>query len=181
MPDKEDGRNDAQKLWEKIKDVRIAMLTTREPDGMLRSRPMATQQTESDGELWFFTYDDSAKVEEIEKHRDVNVSYAAHDKSLYVSVSGKAQLTRDRAKAEELWNPFLKAWFPDGLEDPKLVLVKVAVEQAEFWDTPDNKVVQLVGFAKALVTGKPIDPGENKRIDFTGDSPVSVDVTKLDG
>ena len=68
-------QNEQQKLWDKIKDVRVAMLTTVEDDGSLRSRPMYTQQAEYSGELWFFTADDSEKVDEIRRERDVNLAY----------------------------------------------------------------------------------------------------------
>jgi len=63
-------------LREQIKDIDIAMLTTVERDGTLRSRPMATQQVEFDGDLWFFTYDSTPKVDEIAQERQVNVAYS---------------------------------------------------------------------------------------------------------
>jgi general stress protein 26 len=136
----EADRADAIKtLGALIKDIKFAMLTTVEDDGSLRSRPMATQQAEFDGDLWFFTGASSAKVGEVQRDRQVNVSYADTDGQRYVSVSGTAQLVRDRAKIKELWNPIFKAWFPDGLDDPDLALLKVAVERAEFWDSPSSK------------------------------------------
>jgi pyridoxamine 5'-phosphate oxidase like protein len=61
---------------------------------------------------------------------------------------------RDRQKIEELWNPIYKAWFPKGLEDPDLALLKVEVQEAEYWDTPSGKMVQLIGFVKAIATGE---------------------------
>lgn len=167
MAEHTDNNEDIKKLRELIKDIRFAMLTTAEEDGTLRSRPMATQQTEFDGDLWFFTSADTAKVDEIKQDRHVNVSYADPEKQKYVSVSGKAELVRDREKIEELWNPILKAWFPEGLDDPNLALLKVNVEQAEYWNSPSSAVVRLVGFAKALVTGEPYAAGENAKINLS--------------
>ena len=155
-----------EKLWDKIKDVRIAMMTTVETDDTLRSRPMYLQQAEFDGDLWFFTRDDSGKVEEILHNKQVNLSFADPSDNLYVSVSGKAQITDDRAKEEDLWNPMLKAWFPDGLDDPHLTLIRVSADQAEYWDSPNNKMVQLYGFVKAVVTGESAHPGENEKINL---------------
>lgn len=143
-----------KKLHELIKGVNIAMLTTVESDGHLRSRPMATQKTDFDGQLWFFTGEDSAKVEEIRREQHVNLSYADPGDDVYVSVSGTGTINRDRAKLEELWNPIHKAWFPKGLDDPNLALLCVDVDRAEYWDSPSGKLVQLVGFVKALATGK---------------------------
>jgi general stress protein 26 len=130
------------------------MLTTVEADGCLRSRPMATQDTAFDGTLWFFTRVDTAKVHEIERDRHVNLSFANPSDEVYVSVSGTARVVRDQAKAKELWNPLYKAWFPQGVDDPELSLLRVEVEKAEYWDSPSSAVVQLIGFAKAIATGK---------------------------
>jgi len=152
------------KLGELIKDVSVAMLTTALPDGTLRSRPMQTQQTEFDGDLWFFTGASSPKAHEIEDDQHVNLSYAAPDDNRYVSVSGRATVVRDREKAEELWKPMYKAWFPEGLDDPDLSLLKIEVEQAEYWDTSSNTLVHLVGFAKAVATSERYQPGENEKI-----------------
>ncbi|MFN8419804.1 MAG: pyridoxamine 5'-phosphate oxidase family protein [Anaerolineae bacterium] len=107
-----------EKLRELIKDVDIAMLTTMDQDGSLRSRPMGTQDFEFDGDLWFFTSVDTAKVSEIKTENRVNVSYAAPDRNRYISVSGTATLINDKAKMKEYWSPIYKIYFPDGLEDP---------------------------------------------------------------
>ena len=144
------------KLNSLIKDVQVAMLTTIDW-GVLRSRPMQTQEMDFDGDLWFFTSSETHKTEEIEKDRRVNVSYAAPDSNTYVSVSGTAEILKDRAKIEELWTPIHKAWFPKGPDDPNLVLLKVNVEQAEYWDSPSSTIVQVAGFVKALVTGESAD------------------------
>ncbi len=157
-------QDDIKKLWGLIKDIKFGMLTTQEPDGTLRSRPMANQKEEFDGTLWFFTGASSAKVDEVQREHHVNVSYADPDNDRYVSVSGMAQLVRDRQKMEDLWNPVLKAWFPQGLDDPDLALLKVDARQAEYWDSPNGAVVHLLGLAKAVATGQPAQSGENEKI-----------------
>src|SRR5690349_5444959 len=170
-------RNDIEKIRDLIKGIRFAMLTTVDTDGSLRSRPMATQEAEFDGELWFFTGASSPKVDEVERDHRVNVSYAAPDDNTYVSVSGTARMVRDKAKAKELWNPALKAWFPEGLDDPDLALLRVRVEKAEYWDSPSSKMVQLYGLAKAMLTGKRADDiGENEKIDLQGSAPEEIPI-----
>lgn len=155
-----------EKLNGLIEDIDFAMLTTVDTDGVLRSRPMSTQEAEFDGTLWFFTSDNTHKIEEIERDNRVNASYAKPEDNVYVSVSGTASMTKDRAKMEELWNPILKAWFPEGLDDPHICLLKVDVEQAEYWDSPSSTLVQIAGFVKALVTGQSADGGENEKINL---------------
>jgi general stress protein 26 len=147
--------SDLQKLGELIKGIRIAMLTTVDDEGCLHSRPMANQDDGFDGTLWFFTDANSAKVHELARDRHVNLSYSDPGENRYVSVSGTASVSRDRAKMKELWSPLHKAWFPDGLEDPNIALLRVEVDKAEYWDSPSSAVVRLYGFAKALATGKP--------------------------
>jgi general stress protein 26 len=154
-----------EKLKELIEDIDFCMLTTID-NGHLRSRPMSTQKFEFDGDLWFFISDNTHKVEEIEKNNRVNVAYSKSSNDTYVSVSGRAEISKDRAKIEELWSPVLKAWFPKGLDDPHLCLMKVTVDQAEYWDTPSGKIVQLIGFVKALATGQEMGYGENEKISF---------------
>ena len=152
-----------EKLKTLINDIDFAMMTTIN-GGHLRSRPMSTQEYEGDETLWFFTSDETHKVDEIEADNRVNLGYSRPDDNVYVSISGRAAVVKDRAKMEELWNPILKAWFPEGLEDPTLCLLKVNIEEAEYWDSPNSKLVQLAGFVKAVVTGKPAEGGEYGRI-----------------
>ncbi len=154
-----------EKLNELTRDISIAMLTTID-GGVLRSRPMDTQKTEFDGTLWFLTGADTHKDDEIKKDNRVNVSYAAPDDNKYVSVSGTAEILRDQAKINELWSPVHKAWFPEGKDDPNIRVIKINVEQAEYWDSSSSTFVQVAGFLKALVTGEQADGGENKKINL---------------
>lgn len=166
MAHHETGTNNTKLLAEKIKDVRIAMMTTTEADGSLHSRPMATQDIAFDGDLWFFTEASTPKVAEIEQHRRVNISYAKPEDNLFVSASGTAQLVRDQQKIHEMWRPFYKAWFPKGENDPDLALLKVNVENAEYWDAPSGKMGTLYSTAKGLVTGGQKPGGENQKLDL---------------
>jgi general stress protein 26 len=154
-----------QKLHDLIKDIDFAMLTTID-NGVLRSRPMQTQDFEFDGDLWFFTSSNTHKTEEIEKDNRVNVSYASPESNTYVSVSGTAEIVKDQAKIDEYWNDILRAWFPEGKDSPDLVLLKISVEQAEYWDSPSSTIVHIAGFIKALATGERADGGENKKINL---------------
>jgi general stress protein 26 len=142
------------KVAELIKDINVAMMTTEAEDGLLHSRPMATQKTEFDGTLWFFSGLNSGKISEIDWNPEVNLSYSDGGANKYVSVSGTAEIVDDRAKKEELWSDIYKAWFPQGLDDPDLCLLRVDVTFAEYWDVPSGKMVQVFGFLKAIATGE---------------------------
>lgn len=155
-----------EKLNLLIKDVQIAMLTTND-GGILRSRPMQTQEADFDGELWFFTHSETHRAEEIEKDNRVNVTYAEHEDNRYVSLSGMVEIIDDREKMEELWSPIYLAWFPKGLDEPNLALLKVTVEQAEYWDTTSSSLVEMFGILKAAVTGKPTNGGDHVMVSLT--------------
>ena len=155
-----------EKIRELTHGIDFCMLTTLD-GGHLRSRPMSTQQFEFDGDLWFFTSDNTHKIDEIQKDNRVNAAYSKPDDNLYLSISGRAEVVKDRAKIEELWSPILKAWFPEGLDDPSLFLLRIPVEQAEYWDAPSSRIVRLFQLAKALATGQEADYGENKKIELS--------------
>src|SRR4051812_31586156 len=145
--------SDHEKLGELIEGAQIALVTTVEPDGTLHTRPLATLQYADDGYLWFFTSVDSAKADELAQDMRVSVAYANNADHAYVAVAGSGEIIHDRKKAEELWTPMVKAWFPDGLEDPKLSLLRIQIDRAEYWTSP-GKAAYVFGIAKAAMTGK---------------------------
>lgn len=149
------ANDDVAKVAELVDQARIAMLTTMTAEGTHVSRPMALQEVEFDGDLWFFTYDDSPKAAEVRTHPQVNVSFSDDKHNAWTSLSGRAEIVQDRAKAEELWAAPLEVWFPDGLETPNLALLKVHVETAEFWEASQSRVKKLIGGVRAAVTGNP--------------------------
>lgn len=135
---------DKDVLSEKIKGIKVAMLTTIDRNhNILRSRPMIAQQTPFDGTLWFFTQIGASLVSEAE-NRQVNISYVSLQENRYVSVSGVAQLVHDQQKTKELWTSMHKTWFSGGKDDPELALLKVTVTSAECWDSSNNKMVHIM-------------------------------------
>ncbi len=146
-----------------MKGAHTCMFTTKAGQELV-SRPMTLQKTEFDGDVWFFASKESDKINEIKIDPEVNISFASG--SAWVSLSGKAHIINDSEKIEELWNPLLKDWFPEGSDDPHIVLIKVVAESTEYWDT-DNKLVNLLSMAKAAITGKKAQGGENETVGLT--------------
>lgn len=157
----DDGKAKVQEL---IEDIRTCMLTTVSDDGAIVSRPMTAQTFELDGDLWFFVAPDSATAEEIRSSPRVNAAFAGG--SSWVSVAGTATVEHDAAKARELWNPMVEAWFPDGPDDPGVTLVRLAADTAEYWDSPGGKAVTVLNLVKSKVTGRPYDGGENETVEL---------------
>jgi general stress protein 26 len=159
----------AAKLYEMIKDIRIAMMTTVDTEGELHSRPMYAQEADQHGDLWFFTRLQSPKITEISRDNEVNLAYADPSNQSYVSIFGTAEIVRDKGKIDEKWSAGLKAWFPDGKDDPQIALIRVHPVRGEYWDSPSSTVVHLYGTVKAAVTGKPpTELGDNKKVDLKG-------------
>lgn len=158
---------DFQKLKDIIKEIDFCMLTTVDENHDLHSRPMSlNSEVDQDGNLWFFTSTNSHKVSEVERAPKCNVSFADPSDNHYVSITGTAELVKDRKKIEELWKPALKAWFPEGVDQPDLALLRVGIEKAEYWDSPSSTVAQVVSFVSAIVSGKSAEWGENKKFDL---------------
>ena len=153
-------------LWDLIKDTRFAMFTTRHGNGHLHASPMTTQSSGIDADdcLWFFMSRRSGTASDFVGEVEVNVSYAHPGNDRYVSVSGRARIVDDPAKARALWSKMAEAWF-EGPTDPDLALVRVEISHAHYWDVKESKLVQLYTMAKAALTGKPpTDLGETGEV-----------------
>ncbi|MBX3197710.1 MAG: pyridoxamine 5'-phosphate oxidase family protein [Labilithrix sp.] len=125
------GESTKQHLKELLESFDTAMLITRHGDRD-HARPMAVAAIEGANTLWFATAQAAPKSEEI--RRDGRVSATFQSSRRFVALSGTAELVEDRAKIHELWKPTWRVWFPEGKDDPKLVLIRVTVTDAEFWD-----------------------------------------------
>ena len=159
----------AARLGNLLEGIDIAMLTTLGDRGYPVSRPLSTQAASFDGKvLWFFTEADSPKVGEIQRHPKVNLGYASKEKNIYVSIAGDARVLRDQRKINQLWSDALKAFFPNGKEDPNLVLLEISVRTAEYWEGPGSLFGQLLTFVVAQATGEEEVMGENRILDLTG-------------
>jgi general stress protein 26 len=161
-----------KELYELIEGIEIAMMTTRRADGRLVSRPMATQQQTEGADLWFVTDIETNKLEELETDPNVNISYLDHKSMEWVSVSGTARISQDRARIHELWRPDWKAWFtklngdeqsgtPD---DPRIALIMVDAESVIYMKNDKPRPVVLYEVVKSLLTGDAPDVGEMRMV-----------------
>ena len=136
------------RLNELIKGIDLAILTTTRPDMSLHSCPMAANGVDPAGVLWFISGSNTEKVEAVRTIQRVNVAFADHTAQRYISVSGFCELVRDHGKSKELWKPAYTSWLPRGLDDPDLILLKIDVQAAEYWDPAQGRMVELLGFNK---------------------------------
>jgi general stress protein 26 len=169
--DNDTMKSELQKLYDLIKEMDIAMLVTRRPDGHLNSRAMDTQKFADGADLWFCTSEGEGKLKEIEADPHVNLSYYNSKSREWISVSGLAKISRDRAKIRELFQPDWQVWFPkEGdprhgtVDDPRIVLIGVDVYAAVFLQINEPRPVVLYEVAKGWLTGTMPDVGEMHRV-----------------
>jgi len=160
-----------QELYGHIDDIEIAMMTTRRADGHLRSRAMATQKRAAGADVWFVTLDDTAKLDDLLHDPHVNLTYYKDRTREWVSISGVATISRDRQKIAELYAPDWAAWFPKGddprhgtVDDPRMVLIGVAIHGAEYLEVGKPQPVVLYELVKGWLTGSTPELGEMKHI-----------------
>jgi len=155
---------DLAKLGELIDGIEVAMLTTHASDGSMVCRPLQTLEFDHSGELVFFTGADSHKVDELRANPDVNIAYANPGKQSYVSVRGTASIDRDRATIDALWSPVQENFFPQGKDDPNLVVLRVRVRDAAYWESAGNFVARALDFAKGMLSKDPADLGKHGKL-----------------
>lgn len=143
--------NDWTLFYEKINAIKFAMLVTHDAEGLMEARPFTTQAAGRDGAVWFFTATDSEAVADISQNPTVLLCYADPSEHRFISSSGTASLSQDRALMKELWKPEFKLFFPQGMEDPLLTLLRVDILKADIWDSGKSKMEQMLTMAKVAV------------------------------
>ena len=160
-----------EQLYELIDGIEIAMLTTRRADGSLVSRPMATQTRRAGTDLWFMTSVESEKIDELVAEPQVNLGYYKDSTREYVSVSGIAHVTQDKAMIHELYQPDWKAWLGDqgddrdgGPNDPRIALIEVQAQSAVYMKADRPRAVALFSLVKGMLTGEPAKMGDEGQL-----------------
>jgi general stress protein 26 len=157
-----------KKFKKLVEEVRICMfITNNRNDEHEHTRPMANVAVDDDGSLWFFTDVRSIKVEEVASDRDVHLTFAHPGKNSYMDVWGKGSISTDRQLMKEKWSPVVKAYFPNGVDDPNLALLKVVPDDVYYWESETGKMMQYFKMATAAVTGNPgIAKGAEGKLDI---------------
>lgn len=149
------------KLRELLEHFPIAFMVTMS-EGHARARPVgvAGKTEEFDGTLWFITDRRSRKVEEITGGADTALIFQNDERGTYAHMRGRATVVEDRDRLAALYTTDQRTWFPDGMDDPDMTLVRFDVDDADYWDGHNSMVRKAVAFAKSVVTGRPGRDGD---------------------
>jgi general stress protein 26 len=150
------------RVWDIIEQVGVCMLTTRHAGG-LRARPVEARPDRIAGVIWFVTDLHSAKEHEIETEHDVGLVFIDAKTNAYLSITARAAMLRDPAKASEIWKFTDSMWW-QGPDDPNVCVLRVTPLTAELWDGPASKAVAVFEFVKARLTGEKPNLGENRKV-----------------
>ena len=158
-----DKASDVDRAWELMKKIGFAMLVTRDGD-KLRARPMSAYLERENNAVYFLTDARRHKDEEIARNSGINLSFADASDQKYVSITGTAIVSNDRAKIKQLFSTPAKAWW-DSADDPNIRVLKITPDEAEFWDSPGT-IISYVKMAAAAVTGARPEIGDNRKVEL---------------
>ena len=147
-----------EKIKELTKKASTCFFCTQVTPGKpITTRPMAVQEVDDDGNLWFLSANDSHKNEEIEADPIVQLFFQGSDYTDFLQLYGRATISEDKKKIKELWKPILKTWFTEGVDDPRISVIKVEPSQGYYWDTKNNMAIGFLKRAAGAIMGKTID------------------------
>jgi general stress protein 26 len=142
------------KLKSLIDDIMVCIFCTHlKTDDGATARPMSAVKVCDQGNIWFFSEKSSEKNKDIATDTQVQLFFSHPGKSRYLIVNGEAEITFDKNKIEELWTPAVEIWFEEGKEDPEISIIKVKPTSAYYWDTDDNRMINLLKMAASVATG----------------------------
>ncbi|QJR35752.1 pyridoxamine 5'-phosphate oxidase family protein [Gemmatimonas groenlandica] len=171
MSEQNEQQKRIDELYDLVEGIETAMFVTQRDDGQLVSRPMATQKRNPVADLWFVTDIESNKIDELDEHPLINLSYFSTKSYEWVSVSGSATISTDRAKIRELYQPDWKMWFGElddvrngGPDDPRLALILVNAESVIYMKREKSKPEILFELIKGRITGERPELGSVKSV-----------------
>jgi general stress protein 26 len=152
------GADALHKIKEIVSQSPNCFFCTSQATGETRGvRPMNVRQVDAHGRLWFLSASDSHQNREIELDPSVQLFFQGSKHSDFLHLTGRAEITRDRAKVHELWEPMIKTWFTQGEDDPRITIIKFSPSEGYYWDTKHGSVIAFAKIMLGAVIGKTLD------------------------
>ena len=152
------GKKATEKLIELVKKASACFFCTAISEGKpVKVRPMSVQKIDESGVLWFLSANDSHKNKEIKKDNHVQLMFQGSAHSDFLSIYGEASISTDKKKIKELWEPIIKTWFTEGVDDPRITVIRVEPIEGYYWDNKHGNSIAFMKMAIGALTGKTLD------------------------
>jgi general stress protein 26 len=159
------GGDAVEKIKEVVKRAQTCFFCTAvSRSGPEPSRPMSVQQVDDEGNLWFLSANDSHKNQEVAADPAVTLYFQASAHSGFLQLNGRATVTTDKAKIKELWEPIVRTWFTEGVDDPRITVIRVAPAGGYYWDNKHGNAVAAVKMLVGAAIGKTLDDSIEGRL-----------------
>ena len=160
-PDAQNLASDAavEKIRQLATAARVGLLGTSEGHMPLEVRPMSVQHVDAAGNLWFLSARSSLQNRQISRHPQAQLLFSNPGASEFLSLQGRAFVTDSRPLKEKYWSPLATGWFPGGIDDPELTVLRFQPEQGHYWDTEYGKTITLLAVVAGALTGQPLSAG----------------------
>ncbi|WP_111672569.1 pyridoxamine 5'-phosphate oxidase family protein [Algoriphagus litoralis] len=132
-------------------------VTQAQLNGSHKSRPMAVQKTDEAGNVWFLSAKDSMKNMELEQNKNVTLYFQGSSYSDFLELNGHAVLSYDKEKIKELWDPTVKAWFTEGIDDPRISVIQFIPDSGYYWDNKHGNAIAGIKVLFSAISGKTMD------------------------
>lgn len=144
-------------FWKALKASNTGMLGLDKPGA--NNQPMTAFRDEETAAIWFFTRTDVEMVRDVGEGQDAVFTYGSKDQQVWASLRGRLSVQRDIAVIERHWNPIVAAWYPEGMEDPHLTLLRFDGVEGRIWVSQTGALGFFYQVAKANLTKTTPDAG----------------------
>lgn len=152
------GKPAISRLQAMIKSAPTCFFRTTVGTGISKGvRPMNVREVDDEGNLWFLSASDSHTNQELLANPAVQLFFQGSAHSDFLTLIGKGAVSTDKAKIKELWEPLLKTWFTEGIDDPRITVIKVTPSEGYYWDNKHGNVVAGIKMLIGAAIGKTLD------------------------
>jgi general stress protein 26 len=140
-------------IWDHVRSIGTCMMVTRSETGV-RARPMRGILRPEENAIWFFADQESDTDKDVRENPEVCLTFTDTRDNVFVSLSGGVTRVLEKATIVELWDDAASGYFPNGPDDPRVVLLRFEPDMGEYWTAPSSRIVLAIKFLEAKLLGE---------------------------
>jgi len=160
------GTDAIKQAKELIEKAQTCFFCTGSATGSSGARPMSVQEVDDSANLWFLSADDSHKNQELERDPNVTLYFQGSAHSDFLTLRGTVSISRDKEKIKQLWEPVVKTWFTEGVDDPRITVIRVVPSEGYYWTTKHGKAIAGAKMLIGAAIGKTLDDSIEGQLRF---------------